>query len=177
MIKPTPNPPEPEDSTSPYASPDSTRLHEAAEKALDHYLKKPASAPSCNSVDRGMQMFMVAPDINPEAMAIQTYETFSSVSILLLDLADSLEDKPRHLAMAIYQLSEMAYCWRRRRWIRSGRSRWADSAERGCMDRPLREQARSHILSSFLQLERHSKWERACSRSLLLTNQAEAGSG
>ncbi len=107
MIKPTPNPPETEDSTSPYASPDSTRLHEAAEKALDHYLKKAAAAPSCNSVDRGMQMFMVAPDINPEAMAIQTYETFSSVSILLLDLADSLEDKPRHLAMAIYQLSEM----------------------------------------------------------------------
>ncbi|SDS43600.1 hypothetical protein SAMN05216496_1579 [Pseudomonas sp. Z003-0.4C(8344-21)] len=106
MIKPTPNPPETEDSTSPYASPDSTKLHEATEKALDHYLK-PAAPPSCNSVDRGMQMFMVAPDINPEAMAIQTYETFSSVSILLLDLADSLEDKPRHLAMAIYQFSEM----------------------------------------------------------------------
>jgi len=29
------------------------------------------------------------------------------VSTLLLDLADSLEDQPRHLAMAIYQLSEM----------------------------------------------------------------------
>lgn len=52
-------------------------------------------------------MFMVSPEINSEAIAIQTYETFSSVSILLLDLADSLEDKPRHLAMAIYQLSEM----------------------------------------------------------------------
>jgi hypothetical protein len=105
MIKPTPNPPESEDSTSPYASTASKKLHEAAEKALDHYLKpKPDSR---NSVDRGMQMFMVAPDLNPEAMAIQTYETFSSVSILLLDLADSLEDKPRHLAMAIYQLSEM----------------------------------------------------------------------
>lgn len=65
---------------------------------------KPASR---NSVDRAMQMFVVAPDINPEAIAIQTYETFSSVSILLLDLADSLEDTPRHLAMAIYQLSEM----------------------------------------------------------------------
>ncbi|KJZ62506.1 hypothetical protein VD17_26805 [Pseudomonas fluorescens] len=38
---------------------------------------------------------------------IQTYETFSSVSILLLDLAESLDDKPRHLAMAIYQLSEL----------------------------------------------------------------------
>ncbi|MBK5513586.1 DUF6124 family protein [Pseudomonas sp. TH15] len=91
--------------TSPYASPDSKKLHEAAERALDHYLKP--EPPSRNSVDRAMQMFMVAPDINSEAIAIQTYETFSSVSILLLDLADSLEDKPRHLAMAIYHLSEM----------------------------------------------------------------------
>lgn len=70
-----------------------------------------------------MQMFMVAPDINPEAMAIQTYETFSSVSILLLDLADSLEDKPRHLAMANYQLSEMGLLLAEKALIRSGRSR------------------------------------------------------
>ncbi|MHC8337907.1 DUF6124 family protein [Pseudomonas sp. HLT2-19-2] len=56
---------------------------------------------------RAMNMFTVAPDANPEAIAIQTYETFSSVSILLLDLAESLDDKPRHLAMAIYQLSEL----------------------------------------------------------------------
>jgi hypothetical protein len=106
MFKITPNPPEidPTD-TSPYASQDPRKLHEAAERALDHYLKP--DIPSRNSVDRGMQMFMVSPEINSEAIAIQTYETFSSVSILLLDLADSLEDKPRHLAMAIYQLSEM----------------------------------------------------------------------
>ena len=54
-----------------------------------------------------MKMFTVVPDANPEALVIQTYETFSSVSILLLDLADSLDDKQRHLAMAIYQMSEM----------------------------------------------------------------------
>ncbi|CAN7666006.1 DUF6124 family protein [Pseudomonas sp. LjRoot277] len=47
------------------------------------------------------------PDANTEALTIQTYETFSTVSILLLDLAESLDDKPRHLAMAIYQLSEL----------------------------------------------------------------------
>ncbi|MHC8383297.1 DUF6124 family protein [Pseudomonas sp. LB3P14] len=111
MIKPTPNPPETDptdqpDPVSPYASIDSKKLHEAAQKALDYYLK-PDVEPSHNSVDRGMQMFIVAPDMNPEAVAIQTFETFSSVSILLLDLADSLDDRPRHLAMAIYQLSEM----------------------------------------------------------------------
>jgi hypothetical protein len=115
MKKPTPNPPldtdptDPTDQTdpvSPYTSNDSKKLHEAAHKALDFYLNPKPDKPR-NSVDRGMQMFKVDPDINPEAIAIQTYETFSSVSILLLDLADSLDDKPRHLAMAIYQLSEM----------------------------------------------------------------------
>ena len=54
-----------------------------------------------------MKMFTVVPDANPEALTIQTYETFSSVSILLLDLAESLEDRPRHLAMVIYQMSEL----------------------------------------------------------------------
>ena len=37
MIKPTPNPPE-TDPTSPYESLDSNKLHEAADRALDHYL-------------------------------------------------------------------------------------------------------------------------------------------
>ena len=54
-----------------------------------------------------MKMFTVVPDANPEALTIETYETFSTVSILLLDLAESLDDKPRHLAMAIYQMSEL----------------------------------------------------------------------
>ncbi|MFW9078179.1 DUF6124 family protein [Pseudomonas sp. P2757] len=117
MIKPTPNPPldtdpaEPSDQTdptSPYASIDSKKLHDAAHRALDFYLNPPPeNEKPRNSVDRGMQMFKVDPEFNPEAVAIQTYEMFSSVSILLLDLADSLDDKPRHLAMAIYQLSEM----------------------------------------------------------------------
>ncbi|MCU0073490.1 DUF6124 family protein [Pseudomonas koreensis] len=115
MFKATPNPPsdiDPTDKTdqtdpvSPYTSVDSKKLHDAAHRALDFYLN-PKAEKSRNSVDRGMQMFKVDPEINPEAIAIQTYETFSSVSILLLDLADSLDDKPRHLAMAIYQLSEL----------------------------------------------------------------------
>ncbi|WP_410724869.1 DUF6124 family protein, partial [Burkholderia sp. SIMBA_019] len=46
-------------------------------------------------------MFTVVPDANPEALTIETYETFSTVSILLLDLAESLDNTPRHLAMAI----------------------------------------------------------------------------
>ena len=44
MIKPTPNPPE-TDSVSPYESLDSKKLHEAADRALDHYLCPPGGAP------------------------------------------------------------------------------------------------------------------------------------
>jgi hypothetical protein len=44
MIKPTPNPPE-TDATSPYESLDSKKLHEAADRALDHYLCPPGGAP------------------------------------------------------------------------------------------------------------------------------------
>ena len=106
MIKPTPNPPPETDPVSPDTTPNSKKLHAAADKALDHYLK-PDISHLRSSQDRAMKMFTVVPDANPEALTIETYETFSSVSILLLDLAESLDDKPRHLAMAIYQLSEL----------------------------------------------------------------------
>ncbi|KNH44749.1 DUF1415 domain-containing protein [Pseudomonas sp. JV414] len=98
-------------SRSPYPTLDLRKLREAADRALDHYLKrentKPCFADERTTEERSMKMFTVVANANPEALAIQTYETFSSVSILLLDLAESLDDKPRHLAMAIYQMSEM----------------------------------------------------------------------
>ncbi|WP_447793859.1 DUF6124 family protein [Pseudomonas farris] len=110
MITPRPNPLK-TTSRSPYSTLDSRKLHEAADRALDHYLKrentKPCFADERTTEERSMKMFTVVANANPEALAIQTYETFSSVSILLLDLAESLEDKQRHLAMAIYQMSEM----------------------------------------------------------------------
>jgi hypothetical protein len=105
MFKATPNPPE-TDPVSPYSTLDSRKLHAAADKALDHYLK-PDINHLRSSQDRAMKMFTVVPDANPEALTIETYEAFSTVSILLLDLAESLDDKPQHLAMAIYRMSEL----------------------------------------------------------------------
>lgn len=105
MFKATPNPPK-TDSFS--ATLDAKKLREAADRALDHYLKPDTHhlhAPKAK--DRTMSMFTVAPEAKAHAINIQAYETFSSVNILLLDLAESLDNKPRHLAMAIYQLSEM----------------------------------------------------------------------
>jgi hypothetical protein len=96
---------------SPYATLDPKKLHAAAQKALKHYLKQNNTqnrfTDERTTEERAMKMFTVVPDANPEALTIETYETFSTVSILLLDLAESLDDKPRHLAMAIYQLSEL----------------------------------------------------------------------
>jgi hypothetical protein len=44
MFKVTPSPPD-IDPTSPYESIDSRKLHEAADRALDHYLCPPGSTP------------------------------------------------------------------------------------------------------------------------------------
>ena len=54
-----------------------------------------------------MSTFIVDPDADPRSITIQAFETFCSVNDLLLDLADSLDDKSRHMAVAIYQLSEL----------------------------------------------------------------------
>ncbi|TFB45112.1 DUF6124 family protein [Pseudomonas sp. F01002] len=98
--------PPPEKCEFPYATLDPKKLHAAADKALDHYLKSDITSLR-SSKDRAMKMFTVVSDANPEALTIETYETFSTVSILLLDLAESLDDRPRHLAMAIYRMSEL----------------------------------------------------------------------
>ena len=60
-----------------------------------------------NTRVNGMSMFTVDPDADPRSITLQAFETFCSVNDLLLDLADSLDDKARHMAVAIYQLSEL----------------------------------------------------------------------
>ncbi|WP_250883628.1 MULTISPECIES: DUF6124 family protein [unclassified Pseudomonas] len=52
-------------------------------------------------------VFCVAPDASNEALIINSYETFSSVSTLLLDLSENLRGKHRDIALAIHQLSEL----------------------------------------------------------------------
>ena len=100
MFKATPNPPKTDSAHKPL---DSKKLDKAAQKALDHYLKpdtpdKPA---------RQLDYFIVAPDADPEGMLAHTYETFCSVSTLILDLSEDLEGAPRNLALAIHQMGEM----------------------------------------------------------------------
>ena len=74
MIKPTPNPPE-TDSVSPYESIDSKKLHEAADRALDHYLCPPGSTPPPRK-NRGM--YAVTADNKNEELLIDASETLAS---------------------------------------------------------------------------------------------------
>ncbi len=52
-------------------------------------------------------VFTIAADIDDEALMINSFETFSSVSTLLLDLSEDLDGKHRDAALAIHQLSAL----------------------------------------------------------------------
>lgn len=52
-------------------------------------------------------LFCVAPDASNESLITNSYETFISVSTLLLDLSEDLSGKQRDIALAIHQLSEL----------------------------------------------------------------------
>ena len=52
-------------------------------------------------------LFSVAPGASNEALITNSYETFTSVSTLLLDLSEELNGKQRDVALAIHQLSEL----------------------------------------------------------------------
>lgn len=52
-------------------------------------------------------LFTIAPDASIESLITNSYETFNSVSTLLLNLSEDLSGKHRDIALAIHQLSEL----------------------------------------------------------------------
>lgn len=96
MFKITPNPPN---------GPD-LKLNQAAHRAIDHYLNAGAEPPG-PPPPPSTTLFTVADDASSEVLIANSYETFSSVTALLLDLSDELTGKQRDVALAIHQLSEL----------------------------------------------------------------------
>lgn len=96
MSKITPNPPN---------GPD-LKLNQAAHRAIDHYLNASAEPPGPPPPPSNT-LFSVADDVSSEVLIANSYETFSSVTALLLDLSDELTGKQRDVALAIHQLSEL----------------------------------------------------------------------
>ncbi|MBP5949550.1 DUF6124 family protein [Pseudomonas iridis] len=105
MKKPTPNPPESEatpDTTSPYASVDSKKLHEAADRALDFYLNPTAHIMS--SGNEPEPMYLANPRYNTESLLANASETLGSATEMLNNFAASLPASHRKTALGIAQV-------------------------------------------------------------------------
>ncbi|MGY2413048.1 DUF6124 family protein [Pseudomonas pergaminensis] len=61
----------------------------------------------CKASSDPTVLFTVSFDASTESLITNSYETFSSVSTLLLDLSEDLSGKHRDIALAIHQLSEL----------------------------------------------------------------------
>ena len=101
MFKATPNPPETDD-LSPYASLDSKKLHEAADRALDHHLKLAAhikATPRTPST-----LFIVNPELDTETLLAHACESLASANVMTMDLADHMDGPSRHSLLGIAQV-------------------------------------------------------------------------
>ncbi|MDB5994305.1 MAG: hypothetical protein JWP42_1441 [Pseudomonas sp.] len=98
MFKVTPNPPD----TDPYESPDSNKLNEAAERALDHHFPPAEPKPP----KRNDQLFSVCPGINTEALLANASEDLRSISAIAADLADDVEGSRRSVALALSRMAD-----------------------------------------------------------------------
>lgn len=101
MTKSTPHPPV-TDPASPYESPDSKKFHEAAERALDHYLNPAAKIMA--TTHEPEPMYLANPKYNTEALLANASETLGSATEMLNNFAALLETSHRKTALGIAQL-------------------------------------------------------------------------
>ncbi|RIJ09401.1 hypothetical protein DXT77_16810 [Pseudomonas sp. 91RF] len=105
MFKPTPNPPE-TDPVSPYQFPDSKKLNEAAERALDHYLTPQQRI--MGSHTEHDPMFLANPAYTSESLLANASESLDSASEMLNNFAAVLEPSHRKTALGIAQVVMVA---------------------------------------------------------------------
>jgi hypothetical protein len=106
MIKVTPDPPEIPD-IAPDDSLDSNKLHEAAERALDHFLPPPLDKSRLADA-RPVHIFAVVPGLSTETLLANACETLASANVLVSDLAFDVEGSCRNVALAIQQMIELS---------------------------------------------------------------------
>ncbi|MCX2896322.1 DUF6124 family protein [Pseudomonas mandelii] len=91
-------------SVTPYASMGSKKLHEAADRALNHYLNPPIEEKSLSPA----ALFVVAPDVDCSKLLAMARDSLASASLLVSDFAGYLEGSQRHTALAIQQIIMLA---------------------------------------------------------------------
>jgi len=89
------------DSVSPYESLNSRKLHEAAERALDHYL---ALAQIMATPYRPSNMFRVNSQADTESLLANACESLASATVMLGDFAGTLEGPGRNTLLGIAQV-------------------------------------------------------------------------
>ena len=107
MKKPTPNPPETDtpadpDPTSPYAAIDTHKLHEAADRALDYYLKP--APPIMATPYTANALFLVNLNADTESLLANACESLASATVMLSDFAGMLEGSRRNTLLGIAQV-------------------------------------------------------------------------
>jgi hypothetical protein len=105
MKKITPDPPE-TSSVPPDDSFDSKKLHETAQRALDHHLK-PSLDNLRSSENPTTNLFTVATHIDTESLLANASETLASANAIACDLAFDLEGAHRSVVLGIYQMIEL----------------------------------------------------------------------
>ncbi|MFJ4247007.1 DUF6124 family protein [Pseudomonas sp. NPDC089741] len=89
------------DPVSPYESFNSRKLHEAAERALDHYL---APAQIMATPYSPSSMFRVNPQTDTESLLANACESLASATVMLGDFAGALEGPSRNTLLGIAQV-------------------------------------------------------------------------
>ncbi|MGW8464632.1 DUF6124 family protein [Pseudomonas sp. CLCA07] len=106
MVKVTPNPPD-TDPASPYETPESKKFHEAAERALNHYLGPPASHIMTKPYQPN-RLYMANPASGTEPLLTDACETLGSATVMLNDFAALLEGSHRKTVQGIAQVVMVA---------------------------------------------------------------------
>ena len=105
MAKITPNPPTDDEHVSRAQSARNNKLDDAANRALDFYLK-PTSKEETS--DKPNTIFRVAPDVDSECLLASLSENLASANAMISDLAFDLDGSRRRVAMGILQVIEVS---------------------------------------------------------------------
>lgn len=91
-------------SNFPYGDYAPEKLQEAADRALDHYLKPDDSE---SDPESSTQLFIVADSVDTEVLLANLSETLASANAMVSDLAFDLEGSRRHIALGVQQMIEL----------------------------------------------------------------------
>jgi len=78
------------------------KLHEAADRALDHYLNPAARIKATPRIPSAM--FVVNPELDTETRLAHACESLASANVMTMDLADHMEGASRNSLLGIAQI-------------------------------------------------------------------------